>query len=113
MPIGTVQRPVALTMRSTVHGAGACKYMVATYNVLIRFTDAAAAHTTAGLSTIIGWRAGALGNHQGNTGWLAGLTAGDKYQDPANVSYFCWGSRLGKLHLLVLAQHFDWASARG
>jgi hypothetical protein len=54
------------------------------YNVFIG-TQAALSHTNLGLSTVIGWRAGALGNHQGNT--LVGAQAGENIST-ANVSTF-------------------------
>jgi len=54
------------------------------YNVFIG-TQAAQFHTTLGLSTIIGWRAGNAGNHQGNT--FVGAQAGE-FVTTANVSTF-------------------------
>lgn len=66
------------------YGFGAGLTNTGSYNVFIG-TQAALSHTNLGLSTVIGWRAGALGNHQGNT--LVGAQAGENIST-ANVSTF-------------------------
>jgi hypothetical protein len=73
------------------YGFGAGFTNTGSYNVFIG-TQAALAHTNLGLSTIIGWRAGAVGNHQGNT--FVGAQAGENVTT-ANVSTFI-GEKAGQ-----------------
>ncbi len=84
------------------YGFGAGAVNTGNYNVFIG-SRAAEAHTTAGLSTIIGWRAGQLGNHQGNT--FIGAEAGENVTT-LNVSTYIgekagWNTTTGTSNVMV------------
>ena len=88
--------------QNAVYGEFAATNNIGDYNVFIG-TQAAQAHTTAGLSTIIGWRAGNAGNHQGNT--FIGAQAGEVVTT-ANVSTFVgekagWSVTTGTSNVMV------------